>query len=130
MPAKANYGMGYAKPLAATRFKPGQSGNPKGRPKGAKNKVPALNQERLKTIIMAEAYREITVRDGDLNVSVPKYRHPENSAVTWKGMGRQPKWIIEAEAAGKSRDELLIKAYCPYWEPHDINVPKHAWFCR
>ncbi len=29
--------VGYKKPPKATRFKPGQSGNPKGRPKGSKN---------------------------------------------------------------------------------------------
>ena len=40
----------------------------------------------------------------------PKYRHPENPEVTWTGKGRQPKWIKEAEAAGRSRDEFLIKA--------------------
>lgn len=40
----------------------------------------------------------------------PKYRHPENPDVTWTGKGRQPKWIKEAEAAGRSRDEFLIKA--------------------
>ena len=67
----ANYEVGYAKPPAASRFKPGQSGNPKGRPKGAKNRRPALNEERMKDIILDEAYRTITVRDGDRNVSVP-----------------------------------------------------------
>ncbi len=36
------------------RFRPGRSGNPNGRPKGARNKVPALNEERLKQIVMAE----------------------------------------------------------------------------
>ena len=71
LPATTDYEVGYGKPPAANRFKPGQSGNPRGRPKGAKNRMPALNEERLKTIIMAEAYREITVRDGDRNVSVP-----------------------------------------------------------
>ena len=30
------YQVGYGKPPVTTRFKPGQSGNPKGRPKGAK----------------------------------------------------------------------------------------------
>ena len=39
----------------------------------------------------------------------PKYRHPENASLTWSGRGRQPGWIKEAEAAGKSRDDFLIK---------------------
>lgn len=30
-----NYQVGYCRPPKTTRFKPGQSGNPKGRPKGA-----------------------------------------------------------------------------------------------
>lgn len=65
------YEVGYGKPPVETRFKPGRSGNPKGRPRGRKNKRPALNEERLKTIILDEAYREITVRDGNRNVTVP-----------------------------------------------------------
>ncbi len=39
----------------------------------------------------------------------PKYQHPKDPSVTWTGRGRQPDWIKEAEAAGKSRDEFLIK---------------------
>lgn len=34
---KPDYAVGYGKPPEATRFKPGQSGNRQGRPKGAKN---------------------------------------------------------------------------------------------
>lgn len=40
--------------------------------------------------------------------AAPKYQHPENPSATWTGKGRQPNWIKEAEAAGKSRDEFLI----------------------
>lgn len=69
--AKPGYDVGFAKPPVTTRFKQGQSGNPKGRPKGAKNKRPALNEERLKDIILDEAYRTITVRDGEKSVTVP-----------------------------------------------------------
>ncbi|WP_108816927.1 DUF5681 domain-containing protein [Loktanella sp. Alg231-35] len=65
------YDVGFAKPPARTQFKPGQSGNPKGRPRGSKNRRPALNEERLKDIVLDEAYRNITVRDGDRNVSIP-----------------------------------------------------------
>lgn len=67
----ARYEVGYGKPPVGSRFQPGRSGNPKGRPKGSKNKRPALNEERLKGIIIDEAYREITVRDGNRNVTVP-----------------------------------------------------------
>lgn len=41
--------------------------------------------------------------------SPPKYAHPENPAVTWTGRGRQPGWIKDALAAGKSLDDFLIK---------------------
>lgn len=68
---RPGYEVGNARPPVATRFKPGQSGNPKGRPRGAKNRLPALHEERMKEIILGEAYRTITVRDGDRNVSVP-----------------------------------------------------------
>ena len=41
--------------------------------------------------------------------SPPKYRHPENSALTWSGRGRQPAWIKEGLQAGKSLDDYAIK---------------------
>ncbi len=68
--ARPGYKVGYAKPPEATRFRPGQSGNPRGRPKGTKNRRPALHEERMKEIILDEAYRTITVRDGERNVTV------------------------------------------------------------
>ncbi len=37
----------------------------------------------------------------------PKYRNPETGA-TWSGRGKPPRWVSEAEAAGKSRDDFLI----------------------
>lgn len=70
-PASTRYEVGYAKPPAEHRFQPGQSGNPGRRPKGAKNKLPALNEERLKSIILEEAYRAIRINDGERQVKVP-----------------------------------------------------------
>ena len=38
----------------------------------------------------------------------PKYRHPGNADVTWSGRGRQPVWVREALASGKTLDDLSI----------------------
>ena len=46
--------VGYCRPPAATQFKPGKSGNPKGRPKGAKNFATALSEELNGTVAVTE----------------------------------------------------------------------------
>ena len=47
--------VGYGRPPQAHQFRPGQSGNPRGRPKGAKNEAVILGQL---------LNRKITVREG------------------------------------------------------------------
>jgi DNA-binding protein H-NS len=38
----------------------------------------------------------------------PKYRHPENEAITWSGRGRKPLWFVTALASGKSEASLAV----------------------
>ena len=38
----------------------------------------------------------------------PKYRHATDPSKTWSGRGRQPAWIKEHLASGKTLDELAI----------------------
>ncbi|GAA5073073.1 H-NS histone family protein [Roseibacterium beibuensis] len=38
----------------------------------------------------------------------PKYANPADASQTWTGRGRQPQWIKDALAAGKSLDDLAI----------------------
>lgn len=39
----------------------------------------------------------------------PKYKHPDNPALTWTGRGRQPRWFVDALASGKSPESLMIE---------------------
>jgi len=59
----AAYEVGYGKPPTATRFKPGQSGNPRGRPKGAKG---------LNTIVRETLGGKLAVRTSEGTKKISK----------------------------------------------------------
>ncbi len=59
------YEIGYRRPPSRTRFRKGQSGNPKGRPKGTKN---------LKTDLFEELNQPISLREGNKEIRVTKQR--------------------------------------------------------
>lgn len=48
------YSVGYGKPPLASRFKPGQSGNPKGRPCGTRNLRTDLEEELSSSLVVHE----------------------------------------------------------------------------
>lgn len=60
-----NYEVGYKKPPRHSQFKPGQSGNQKGRPKGTKN---------LSTDLQEELSSKIVVREGAKQQKISKQR--------------------------------------------------------
>ena len=57
------YDIGYGKPPKVTQFSKGQSGNPLGRPKGAKTKQLKARDIRLNNMIIEEAYRSVAVQE-------------------------------------------------------------------
>lgn len=54
---------GYGKPPVHAQFKPGRSGNPKGRPKGLRN---------IRSVIEEALNQRITIREGDRTRSLTK----------------------------------------------------------
>src|SRR5262249_32883580 len=64
----APYGTGYGKPPKQHQFKPGQTGNPSGRPKGAKNTATIINEilNRKVRVRTEKGVRKITVQEAML----------------------------------------------------------------
>lgn len=54
MANKGPFEVGFGKPPRSMRFKPGQSGNPNGRPRGAKNFAVAIEQELVTRVTVTE----------------------------------------------------------------------------
>ncbi len=62
---KSDYDVGYGKPPKQTRFKPGQSGNPRGKPKGSKG---------LKTDLREEMAERVTIKENGKRIKITKQR--------------------------------------------------------
>ncbi len=61
----SHYDVGYKRPPKHTQFKPGKSGNPKGKPKGSKN---------FSTELAEELHQMVPVQEGGKTAKVSKQR--------------------------------------------------------
>ncbi len=62
--------VGYRRPPKETQFHKGQSGNPKGKPKGIRNR-PRPPAERLASLMLEEAYRPVTINEDGHEITLP-----------------------------------------------------------
>jgi hypothetical protein len=63
--------VGYRHPPAESRFRKGQSGNPTGKRRGSRNRPRPTRLERLRSLMLEEAYRPITVNQNGREVVMP-----------------------------------------------------------
>lgn len=64
-----SYQVGYRRPPLATRFQPGRSGNPKGRPRGARNLSTIAVEKLGEKIKVRERGRERHMSKGEIGVT-------------------------------------------------------------
>lgn len=96
--------VGYRRPPEHTRFKKGQSGNPKGRPKSK------LSTEAI-SIVLAEAKRLVTVRDGEETRKIPAIQAVIRSqyVTATKGNAHAQKHIVEFTNRAQREEKQCIK---------------------
>jgi len=113
------YQVGYGRPPLDTRFKPGKSGNPKGRPKEHRN---------VRTIVEQVFNEKITIREGQKTRKVTKFeamlqatmlkamKGDPRAANTLLGLLARMQSFFEAEnetpgAALPEEDAAIIREY-------------------
>ena len=99
--APKQYTVGYGKPPKSTQFKPGQSGNPKGRTKGSKNGI--------YTYIQRELNSSITLTDGSRITKEQGFaRQLTNKALRGDIQSQKLLFNIHQKGQRKDKSELFM----------------------
>lgn len=118
--APQDYEVGYGRPPVATRFKSGQSGNPKGRPKASKN-LSTLACEQLHARVPArEGGRERRMSKGAIGVARMVNRFVET--------GDPKLYILLKEQEGVSGGSGTVGTPETTAEQQQSDADKLAWF--
>jgi hypothetical protein len=97
----ADYAVGYGRPPVATRFRPGRSGNPRGRPKRARN---------LAAVVAAALGEQVAVNENGRRRLITKLE----AAV---------KQLVNRAAAGETRVTQLLLALV---QAHEARPPRRT----
>ncbi|WP_171052628.1 DUF5681 domain-containing protein [Ruegeria sediminis] len=112
-----DYEVGYGKPPKTSRFQKGQSGNPKGRPKGAKG---------LNASLKRELESKITVREGNREIRISK-AEAMAKRITTGALKGDPKMLmallkLDAELFNVVESEAEANAGAGLPEPVDFDI--------
>lgn len=105
---RGDYEVGYGKPPEHTRFRKGESGNPKGRPKGSKN---------LKTELAEELQERVAVKEGGRRCEVSKQR-----AMIKSLMAR----ALQGDARAATLIINMVARFLDQTEENDLEAPLSA----
>src|SRR3954453_20777953 len=96
---ETTYRVGYGKPPLHSQFRKGQSGNPRGRPKGS------CGKRRANALALKEAYRPVTVKEGNSTLTLPAIQAVMRSqvALAAKGNGPAQRTVIQTIQAIESQ---------------------------
>lgn len=104
--ADREYDVGYRRPPKATQFKKGESGNPKGRPKGSRG---------LEKVVMEELKAKITVNENGQSKRVRKVEAIAKQMVN-KAITGDPKAISLVIGVSNRHDDKLAAKDVPILE--------------
>jgi Family of unknown function (DUF5681) len=113
------YEIGYGKPPMHTRFKPGQSGNPRGRPRGARNFRTAISEALQEKVVIRESgrTRKLTKMDAIIQVALNKglKGDPKGLAAIvqlarWAGLMDEEPDTSSKESLG-AEDQVILDDY-------------------
>ena len=113
------YEVGYGKPPKHTRFKPGQSGHPRGRPRGQLNFRTAVREALKEKITVREGDRTRTVSKMDAIIQVTFNKALKGDArglvaflqlIRWAGLMDEQPELSPTESIG-AEDEAILAGY-------------------
>ncbi len=102
--------VGYGRPPKSGQFRKGVSGNPKGKPKGAKNR-PRAESEQLRALIRREAYRPVKVRVDGAELTMPLAQAALRSLGTaaLSGETRALAIFLKILSAGVAEEDAVVE---------------------